>query len=70
MRDNRMGNKKHEPRSELMPIRFSRNERAAVERVAAAEHEYPSSYMRRLVIKQVFGDGRNLDALKNQKRTA
>ena len=42
-----------ETRTEKIPIRFSPTERAAVEQVAALEHDYPSSYLRRLIMRQI-----------------
>ena len=56
-------NGRRDARTEQIPIRFSPIEKAAVERVAAEEHEYPSSYMRRLVMKQIANSGRSLEAV-------
>ena len=44
---------RQETRTEKIPIRFSPTERAAVEQVAALEHDYPSSYLRRLIMRQI-----------------
>ena len=40
-------------RSEQIPIRFSKKERETVERVAAMEHDYASSFLRRMILKQI-----------------
>lgn len=42
-----------ETRSEQIPIRFSKKERETVERVAAMEHDYASSFLRRMILKQI-----------------
>lgn len=42
-----------ETRSEQIPIRFSKTERETVERVAALEHDYASSFLRRMILKQI-----------------
>lgn len=43
-------------RTEQIPIRFSRQERAKVEQVAAREHDYASTFLRRLILKQIDKD--------------
>lgn len=48
-----------EIRSEQIPIRFSKTERESVERVAAMEHDYASSFLRRMILKQIGIDGRS-----------
>jgi hypothetical protein len=42
-----------ERRTEQIPIRFSAGERDAVLRVAKQEHDYPSSYLRKLCLKYI-----------------
>ena len=44
---------RQETRTEKIPIRFSPTERAAVEQVAALEHDYPSSFLRRMIMRQI-----------------
>jgi hypothetical protein len=43
-------------RTEQIPIRFSQQERARVEQVAAREHDYASTFLRRLILKQIDRD--------------
>ena len=40
-------------RSETIPIRFNVAEREAVIKTAQQEHEYPSTFLRRLVLKHL-----------------
>ena len=40
-------------RTEQIPIRFSAAERETVCRVAEQEHDYPSSYLRKLCLKYI-----------------
>jgi hypothetical protein len=42
-----------ENRTEQIPIRFSPSERKSVVKIAAMEHEYPSSFLRRLILKHL-----------------
>lgn len=44
---------RQERRTEQIPIRFSEGERDAVRRVAEQEHDYPSSYLRKLCLKHI-----------------
>ena len=54
--------KKLELRTEQIPIRFSRKERAAVEQQAAIEHDYPSSYLRRVILSKIEQGKRTQEA--------
>ena len=54
-----------ETRTEQIPIRFSPRERARVEQVAAQEHDYASSFLRRLILKEIDAD-RRAEGLQGQ----
>lgn len=45
--------KKLELRTEQIPIRFSPKERERVEQLAAIQHDYPSTFLRRLILNQI-----------------
>jgi hypothetical protein len=44
---------KRERRTEAIPIRFSPKERQTVERIAEQEHDYASSFCRRIILNQI-----------------
>jgi len=45
--------KNHERRTTILPIRLRPSERRVVEQLAEQAHDYPSSWLRRLVLNHI-----------------
>jgi len=55
-----------ECRTETIPIRFSPSEIEQVRAVARAAHDYPSSYLRKMVLAQLGTNDRHGKGMNNQ----